>query len=228
VLQLLAGTVIVTALCGCASDHRAVDRDASHVPELRDVRTIVGECLVTFYDDSGNEYFSRQNHRIDPSGQTIEITANEPQGMFRWQVSRGTYRCWADAAELSQSPASIINANILRTLLISFMVSDDSHGAEGEKVKMDGRWYVPIIFAADCAANTRVTLFKRANENTIDVVYVEDSKSHEIVIARVYNFEQIEGTQCRVPTKIEILQAKSLTAEPARTMQVHYRTLPGL
>ena len=232
VLQLLVGTVIVAALCGCGNDHLTVGRDSGDMSESRNSRLIVGECLVTFYDDFGNEYFSRQKHRIQPLKQAIEITANEPQGLFRWQVSHGSYQFSSPGEDAVQSPVSVINANILRTLLISFTVSDDYYGAdlgnEGGKVKMEGRWYETVTFVPDGASDTRVTLFKNADENTIDVVYVEDTKTHEIVIGRLYNFELIEAAKRRVPTKIDVLQAKSLNAEPERTMKVHYNALGDL
>jgi hypothetical protein len=54
-------------------------------------RSIVVDCVVTFYTTDGSVYLSEQQHSINPESQVIEISAREPGENFKWRLSGGDF-----------------------------------------------------------------------------------------------------------------------------------------
>ena len=58
------------------------------VEAWRHTQAIIGEATAKFYRPDGTFYLTTQRHTIYPWSDSIKIQAQEPQGIFIWQLDR--------------------------------------------------------------------------------------------------------------------------------------------
>ena len=59
------------------------------------------DCVVTFYQPDGSFYLTEQSYEIHPWLNSIQISDDEPQGMFVWQWSEGKFDVLKGTGQMS-------------------------------------------------------------------------------------------------------------------------------
>lgn len=201
-------------------------------------RSIVADCVVTFYAADGGMYLSEQRHTIYPWSQAIEISANEPQGRFRWKLSGGEFRVVTGAAKVDELPIGIYDRNIAKLILTS-VVASSGMSAElsesSEPAKVQGRWYSVIqIGPGSTYPKTlknievpwaKITLYGNSNSGVIDRVVIEDVASGLRLMAHSYNFWLLKEIGKSIPTKIDVFKIDGAGIKQQRILSCAYHTV---
>lgn len=226
VMRVFVAALLIATISGCRTQQDFNDIDSQLVTSnLTDGRQINANCVVSFFRPNVGNYFSRQNHQISLDSQAIVITANEPQGNYTWKVSGNDYKETSPGGITDATAVSVMNHAIVQAILISFTASTENHSqqAQLEKVKIEGRWYWPIQLAS--SGNLKTTVYKRLENNAIELVHIESNDTGSIIIGKPYNRRGIENINESVPTKIDILSADSIKSQPELILQVNYNSL---
>lgn len=229
VVCVFVAAVLAAVLGGCQTDQIGAGGERTAAVKWQRGQVIVGDCLVTFFDETGKEYYSRQRHRIGLSQQFIEVTAREPGGQLWWSLAGDRYSSSSASGDSAGAGASMIDAAVLRALLTCLSASAGQYDSEsqerGDPVKMDGIWYTPVVIASGGESSGKVTLFVRMDNSTIDTVSVDDVNTGETVIARIYNAYRLAETEQVLGSKVDISRLDKSGGEPKRVLQVNYQSL---
>lgn len=201
-------------------------------------RSIVADCVVTFYAPDGGTYLSEQQHTIYPQSQTLEISGNEPEGRFKWRLSGGDFRVVAGAAKLDELGGRIYKRNIAKLILTSVAVGSGMSAeleVSSEPAKLHGRWHNMIeVGPGTTYAKTlksievpwaKLTLYADGSSGVIDRVVIEDLASGEALMAHSYNFRWLDRIGRSIPTKIDIFKIDTEQTEQQRLLSIAYHTV---
>ena len=212
--------LLIAAVTGCQPQQQSTSTDS-----IINGRQINANCIVTFFRPNTGNYYSRQKHVVSLDSQAMTITANEPQGSYTWQLTPGGYNEILPQANYDAFAVSVMNKAILKALITSITASPDKYSTDqqSEKNKVQGRWYYPIKLQT--TGNLKTTVYKRLENNMIDLVTVEDTNTGSAIFAKPFNRRRIQNDAQSVPTKIDISSADSIYDQPKLILQVNYKSL---
>jgi len=204
-------------------------------------RSIVADCVVTFYTADGSTYLSEQRHTIRPESQVLEISANEPRGRFKWKLSRGDFQVIAGAVKLNDLPIAVCDRNAAKLILTSVTVASGMStelGVSSELAKIRGRWYSIIRVGPGRSYSktlknievpwAELTLYGDSDSGMIERVTIEDTESGLTLTAHSYNFWWLKEISRSIPTKIDVFKTDKAGRERERILQVNYHTVKAL
>ena len=65
------------------------------------------DCVVTFYQPDGSFYLTEQRYEVYPWLNSIQISAEEPQGAFVWKLSNGQFNVLRGAGQIDALPKAV-------------------------------------------------------------------------------------------------------------------------
>ncbi|RKY07091.1 MAG: hypothetical protein DRP66_07450 [Planctomycetota bacterium] len=221
----IVGLLLVFAGC---QDPLTTDTAAPWAAAGGNKTEIVAHCIVTFYLGEGADYFSEQKQILRPALGDIYITAREPEGTFRRQLAGGAYKSSGPAATVDQSPAGVIDRDIVLAIITAFRASAGYYTAEsGEKldqVRIDGKWRLPIKLPGGAVKGATITLLQSPDDGEVDFVWVHNTANDALTTARAYNIRWLEDAKIFVPTKIDIFRRAAGAITDKKMLQIHYRS----
>jgi hypothetical protein len=201
-------------------------------------RSIVADCVVTFYAADGSTYLSEQRHTIWPELAVLEVYADEPQGSFKWKLWGADFQKVAGVAKVDELPMGISNRNLAKLVLTSVTVGSDMGpelSASSELAKIDGRRYsVTKIGRGTTYSKTlkdievpwaKLTLYGDSTSGVIDRVVIEDVQSGLTLMAHSYNFWWLKEIGRSIPTKIDVFKIDEVRTGRQRILHVDYHTV---
>lgn len=201
-------------------------------------RSIVADCVVTFYEADGSIYLSEQRHTIYPQSQGLEMSGDEPEASFKWRLWGGDFRVVAGAAKLDELGSQIYKRNIAKLILTSLAAGSgmsDELKVSSEPAKLEGRWYNVIeVGPGTTYAKTlksievpwaKLMLYGDGSSGVIDRVVIEDLASGETLMAHSYNFRWLDGIGRSIPTKIDIFKIDTDQTEQQGFLSIAYHTV---
>lgn len=186
----------------------------------KNVKKIEADSVVTFYRPDGGFYLTEQHYEIYPWSNSIRISADEPKNSFVWELSkRGlkTSRCRYIGNALA---TGLCGEQHFTELMLDIMTAPvrllDMPVAFSKKprpVKLEGLWYYPIKRTAAAGKLggvepywSKAVFYQRAGTSLIDMVWFSDIEQGKFLVARGYDYSEIEKGSVLVPAKIEIFK----------------------
>jgi len=178
------------------------------------------DTVVTFYKPDGSFYLTEHHYEIYPWSNSIRISAAEPQGKFVWELSkRGSkkarQRYIGDAFPSELYGKQYFTELMLDTTTAPVRLLDKmvAFSKEPKPVKLEGLWYYPINRAAPAKRHggiepywSKAVFYQRAETSLIDMVWFSDIEPGKFLVARGYDYKEIEKGGILVPMKIEIFK----------------------
>ena len=221
----VVGLLMVSAGC---QDTPTTDTAAPQAIARTNEITISAHCLVTYYQGANADYFSEQKHTIRPGSGAIDMTASEPGGTFRWQLARGAYESSRPTATVAAAPADVIDRDIVVAILSAFNASagyyDSESVTKSDKIRIDGKWYLPIQLGNIVVPSATITLLQSLQDGAIDFVWVHNTQTNAVTTGHAYNMAWLKAAGTFVPTKIDIFRREADATADKKILQVHYRS----
>ena len=200
-------------------------------------RSIVADCVVTFYEADGSIYLSEQRYTIYPQSQGLEISGTEPGGRFTWKLLGGDFRVVVGAAKVDKLPRGIYDRNIAKLILISIVAGSGMSAQlseSSELEKLQGRWYSVIHIEPGISSKrmksfevpwAKLTLYGDSSKGVIDRVVIEDVARGLRLMAHSYNFWWLKEMGRSIPTKIDVFKIDATGAKQQRILSCAYHTV---
>lgn len=205
--NLITGFVlglIITSISGCGKGNETHQSEVS--TKTADENAIKAKCVVTYYSPNGLVYISEQNHSIYPDSDKLIITAKESFGHVRCKIQDYDYSIRTNASPYAKA---IYNRVAVRAILNGILAGAglaDTGGTEVlEKVKLDGRWYEPLVMTSESSDWAKITYLRNIETKSIDIVLVEEEENGAAYAARCYNYSSMSECK-RFPMKVDILR----------------------
>jgi len=200
-------------------------------------RSIVADCIVTFYKADGSIYLSEQRHKIYPQSQGLEISGIEPGGQFTWILLGGDFRTVEGTANVGELPGVMYDRKIAK-LILTAIVAGSGMSAQlsesSELVKIQGRWYSVIQIGRGNSSKrlksfevpwANLMLYGDSSRGVIDRVVIEDITSDERLMAYSYNFRPLKEMDKSIPTKIDIFKVNKTQTRQKRLLSITCHTV---
>jgi hypothetical protein len=182
--------------------------------------------VVKLYRSDDSFYLTEQDLEVYPWSNAIRIEANEPQSRFVWQLADGQYDVVEgdpplDVSPLAGSYQTYADA-VLRivTAPVRLLDSEAELYREPTPVRIGGQWYQKITVKYSTRQNvsqaggalsapywTDAVYFLNREQGLIDMVWLGNSTTQEFVVARGYDYPDVEEMGLRVPSKVEVFRA---------------------
>jgi len=189
-----------------------------------EVRELNLRGVVTFYRDDGGFYLTEQQHEIRPWRDSIEVSANEPQGTFVWQFSKGAFSTLEGSGREDRLPINVCEPYYARAILDIVTVPArlaEFGGASAKRsgpVKLEGHWHYGIVAAESI-------WYQRTDSYLVDAIWYFDTETGRSVAVRGYDYRQVEEGGVFVPSKVEVFNAADDGSLKERLVQVDYYKL---
>lgn len=222
---IVVGLLMVSAGC---QDSQTTEAVAPQAIARGSEITISAHCLVTYYQGLNADYFSEQKHTIRPDSAAIDMTASEPGGTFRWQLAGASYESSGPPPTVATAPVSVIDRDIVVAILSAFNASAGYYDSESvtkpDKIRIDGKWYLPIQLGNIVVPSATITLLQSLQDGAIDFVWVHNTQTNAVTTGRAYNMAWLKAAGTFVPTRIDIFRRDADATADKKILQVHYRS----
>jgi hypothetical protein len=200
------------------------------------------DCVVTFYQPDGSFHLTEQHHVVYPWSNSIQISAQEPQGRFVWQLSKGKFDVLQESGQSDALPV-VIGSNhfaemILSIITIPARLFDESaeFSKETTGLKIQGQWYYPISRLSRPVVGDELDsepayvlskgIFYQDRDGSLIDMLVFDFKSGDSNFAvRGYDYTEVEKNGVRVPSRIEIFKADARGNLQERLVKIDNHTV---
>lgn len=223
----LTVVLLLMVSAGC-QDSLTTEAAAPQAVARNNEITINARCLVTYYHGGNAGYFSEQKHTIRLGSNAIDITAGEPGGTFRWQLAGASYESSGPTATVAAAPAGVIDRDIVVAILTAFNASagyyDSESVTKSDKIRIDGKWYLPIQLGNIVIPSATITLLQSLQDGAIDLVWVHNTQTNAVTTGHAYNMAWLKAAGTFVPTKIDIFRREADATADEKILQVNYRS----
>lgn len=201
--------------------------------------------VVTFYQPDGSCYLTEQQHIIYPWSNSIQISAQEPQGRFVWQLSGGRFDVLQqDKQKINTLPIALDSSRFVEMILtivtIPARLLDASarFNREATEFRIQGQLFYPITrrtkpFAGSGQPLSGAIFYQDRDSSLINMLMFTDadfsfesSMTAPIAYAiRGYDYEEVEEEGVNVPTRIEIFKTDARGNLQKRLVKIDYHAL---
>jgi len=253
--------VAVFVLAGCQRQHeedvdvmaRGPEIEAISIPSDEAARAIEAtgglnawknttklqlDCVVTFYQPDGSFYLTEQRYEVHPWLNSIQISADEPQGAFVWKLSNGQFNVQQGAGQIDALPKAVPNrcfAEVILDIITAparFMDGSVEFSKQSTPVKMQGKWYYPIeIQGKDLTARISDAVFYQDRDSSlVDMIRLAclntgAGSEKPIQYVRGYDYQEVEKAGPRIPTRIEIFETDARDRSQKRLVTIDCHTV---
>lgn len=190
------------------------------------------KCVVTFYQPDDSFYLTEQRHEIHPLTNSIRISAEEPQGKFVCELSKGRFRVLEKAKHLDVLPPMAVNRCFAEAILcittapVRFLDRPVEFIWSSEPAKIEGRLYYSIerIGIDKGRMWPRAVFYQDRDSSLVDMIWFADVGKEKFLAVRGYNYMEVQKGGILVPTKIDMFSTSASGALGRRLVEIHYYT----
>jgi hypothetical protein len=175
-------------------------------------------CLVTYYQSKGSFYLTEQHYDVYPWSNSIQISGEEPQGRYIWQLSQGQFQILEDNEQIRNSIVSISNSclaeSVLNILTIPARLLDNSFNFTrgNAPISVQGKSYYPITrqnrnINENSLQVSNAIFYQDTNNSLVDLIWLVFQSEDVFFMVRGYDYKEIENRDIFIPSRIEIFKA---------------------
>jgi hypothetical protein len=196
------------------------------------------DCVVTFYQPDGSYYLTEQSYVVRPWLNSIQISAEEPQGAFIWKYSKGRFNVLRGAGQIDALPEAVPSrcfAEVILNIITAparFLDDSVEFSPNPNPVKIQGKWYYPIerqskgIFARVSEA----VFYQDRDSSLVDMIRLAclntgAARERTIQYVRGYDYEEVEKEGPLVPTRIEIFESDARDRSQKRVVKIDVKAI---
>jgi hypothetical protein len=253
--------VVFFVLTGCEQKHKedvdvmalAQDVEVISVPSDEAVRAFEAtgglnawkktamlqlDCVGTFYQPDGSFYLTEQHYEVRPWLNSIQISADEPQGTFVWQWSEGKFDVLQGAGQIDALPKVVPSCCFSEVILdiitapVQFMDGSVEFSKHSDPVRMQGRWYYPInrrekVFTGRIS---EAVFYQDRDSSLVDMIRLACTstglaRDRTVQYVRGYDYQEVEKASPLVPTRIEIFESDARDRSQKRLVKIDCHTV---
>jgi len=225
---------------------RAIDATGG-LDAWKNTKMLQLDCVVTFYQTDGSFYLTEQHYEVHPWLNSIQISADEPQGVFVWKLSNGQFNVLRGPGQIDALPKAVPSRCfaevILNIITAPVRFLDGSVGAVREPpvqcnsiqsapVKMQGKWYYPINRQGkDLTARISDAVFYQDRDSSlVDMIRLAclssgAAREKPVQYVRGYDYQEVEKGAPLVPTRIEIFETDARDRTQKRLVKIDCYTV---
>jgi hypothetical protein len=196
------------------------------------------DCVVTFYKPDGSFYLTEQRYKVYPWSDSIQISADEPQGTFVWQWSEGKFDVLKGAGQIDALPKAVPSrcfAEVILNIITAparFLDGSVEFSKQSNPVKMQGKWYYPID-RQDKDLTGRISdavFYQDRDSSLVDMIRLACLNPGAVLekpiqYVRGYDYEVVEKGAPLVPTRIEIFETDARDRTQKRLVKIDCHTV---
>ncbi len=196
------------------------------------------DCVVTFYRPDGSFYLTEQRYKVHPWLNSIQISADEPQGAFVWKFSNGQFNVLRGAGQIDALPKAVPSrcfAEVILNIITAparFLDGSVEFTKQSTPVKMQGKWYYPIDRQGkDLTAGISDAVFYQDRDSSlVDMIRLAcistvAAREKPIQYVRGYDYQEVEKAGPRIPTRIEIFETDVRDRTQKRLVKIDCHTV---
>ena len=203
------------------------------------------DCVVTFYQPDGSFYLTEQRYEVHPWLNTIQISADEPQGAFVWQLSNGQFDVLRGAGQIEALPKAVPSrcfAEVILNIITAparFLDGSVEFTKQSTPVKMLGKWYYPVDRQGkDLTARVSDAVFYQDRDSSlVDMIRLAclsqglltentgAAREKPIQYVRGYDYQEVEKAGPRIPARIEIFETDARDRTQKRLVKIDCHTI---
>ncbi len=191
-------------------------------------KTIQAGAIVTFYNPDGSRYLTEQNYRIHPWANSILISAVEPQGAFKWQLSPEGFTVLKGGGKIDALPVKVCRRYFAEAILnittapVRFL--DRGFGfTKSAAVKKEGLWYYPVERAGSDSASALMVFYQNSESSLVDMLWFADIDRESFFAVRGYNYREAEKGGVWLPAGIEIFKTDAHDSLQQRLVKIDFK-----
>jgi hypothetical protein len=191
------------------------------------------DCVVTFYHPDGSFYLTEQHYEVHPWLNSIQISADEPQGKFAWQWSDGKFDVLKGSGQIDALPKAMPSCCFAEAILdiitapVRFLDGSVEFAKSSDPVRIQGKWYYPIkrqekIFAARIS---EAVFYQDRDSSLVNMIRLSctgtgSAIDRTVQYVRGYDYKEVEKTGLHVPTRIEIFETDARDRTQKRLVKI--------
>ena len=196
------------------------------------------DCVVTFYRPDGSFYLTEQHYEVHPWLNSIQISADEPQGAFVWKLSNGQFDVLQGAGQIDallKAVPSRCFAEVILNIITAparFLDGSVEFTKQSDPVKMQGKWYYPIDRQGkDLTVGISDAVFYQDRDSSlVDMIRLAclntgAAREKSIQYVRGYDYREVEKAGPLVPTRIEIFETDARDRSQKRLVKIDCHTV---
>jgi hypothetical protein len=199
------------------------------------------DCVVTFYQSDGSFHLTEQHHVVYPWSNSVQISGQEPQGRFVWQLSQGKFDVLQEGEQSDALPV-VIGSNHFAEMILSiitiparFLDESAEFSKETTGLKIQGQWYYPITRLSRPAVGTelesepplvlsKAVFYQDRDSSLIDMLVFDFMSGGSNFAVRGYDYTKVEKNGVLVPAKIEIFRTDAIGSLQERLVKIDNHT----
>ena len=192
--------------------------------------------VVMLYQPEGSHYLSELQLAVYPWSNSIQVSANEPEGQLLWQLSNGQFKVLQGddrIAELSKELQSRDLAEAVLSIVTAparLLDKSADFAEKGSPIKIQGQWHQLIerLPKSGILAGPRLSgavFYQNRDSSLIDMIQFESVGLSKILTVRGYDYSEIEKGGALVPARIEIFTTDSQANAQDRLVKIDSNTL---
>lgn len=225
---LLIVSFVVCAGCGTTvSRSKTIEADEAMGGQKGH---LLADATVVFFNEDMSPYYTQQQHNIGPEDGSITVTADEPEGAVKCQLSGGAFTV-SSGGDSSVGSQTVCRENIMRAIGTCFSAGAGfvpANFVESDKpVKFEGQWYRTLVSPERGGKGLKLTLYRNVGTERIEMVNVENASNGSRLLAVGYNQRWVKEAGRSFPTKIDIFSIDQRNKKQ-RLLQIEYQRITTL
>jgi hypothetical protein len=192
--------------------------------------------VVTLYQPDGSHYLSELQLAVYPWSNSIQVSANEPEGQLLWQLSKGQFKVLQGDDRIDELSKELQSRDLAEAVLsivtapARLLDKSADFAEKGSPVKIQGQWHQPIerLPRSGILAGPRLSgavFYQNRDNSLIDMIQFESAGTGQILTVRGYDHREIEKGGALVPAGIEIFTTDSQANAQDRLVKIDSHTL---
>jgi len=191
------------------------------------------DCVVTFYQPDDSFYLTEQHYEVHPWLNSIQISADEPQGKFAWRWADGKFDILKGSGQIDALPKAVPSCCFAEAILdiitapVRFLDGSVEFSKSSDPVRIQGKWYYPIqrqekIFAARIS---EAVFYQDRDSSLVDMIRLSCTGTglaldRTVQYVRGYDYKEVEKTGLLVPARIEIFESDARDRTQKRLVKI--------
>lgn len=204
----------------------------------KETTTLQLDCVVTFYQSDGSFYLTEQHYEVHPWLNSIQISADEPQGTFVWKWSVGKFDVLQGAGRidaLSKAVPSCCFAEVILDIItapIRFMDGSVDFSERSGPVRIQGKWYYPInrrekIFTGHIS---EAVFYQDRDSSLVNMIRLTCTgtglaRDRTVQYVRGYDYKEVEKSGPMIPARIEIFESDARDRTQNRLVKIDIKSI---
>jgi hypothetical protein len=196
------------------------------------------DCVVTFYQPDGSYYLTEQHYEVQPWLNSIQISADEPQGKLIWKLTNGRFNVLQGVGQIDVLSKQVPNCCFAEAILdiitapVRFLDGSVEFSERSDSVRIQGKWYYPIdrqekVFTGRIS---KAVFYQDRDSSLVDMIRLACTCSglaldRTVQYVRGYDYEEVGETGLLVPTRIEIFGTDARERTRNRLVKIDIKSI---